>query len=470
MGPMFLLHLMRLDHWTHPLRSHPPSARSRASHTLAALVALVVLLLSPQAAAADGGSGVFAQALEKGPLFVGLAAFGFGLLVSLTPCVYPMVAITVSVFGAQQSKSRLQAFGLSGAFMLGLVAMFTPLGVTAGLTGQTFGAVLSNPWVIVGMVAVFLALAASMFGAFELDLPNGLKNRLASVGGAGYAGAFILGLVCGPITAPCTGPFLGGLLTFIAQTQSVTIGTAMMVAFALGLGTPFFLVGAFAMQLPKSGRWMLHIKSIMGIILVTVALYFLAIAFPALKSWTSPAGWFLGVCAGAVVLGVLFGAVHRSFEGSEVAEKLMKGIGIAAVSLGTFGFVSGMTTPTRLLSWEHATDGTSLQTLVQDAQAKARAEGKPLFMDFTAAWCGACKEIENQTFPDARVQAAAGRFIAVKLDMTDDSDPAVEQTFKDFRVVGLPTLILFDSNGTEVRRFGDFVSAEDLAGAMEAVN
>ncbi len=456
------------------MRAESEKAHShvRPKHVLSPLVMMsaLLVLLTPATALAEESAGVFAEALERGPVFVGLAAFGFGLLVSLTPCVYPMIAITVSVFGAQQSRSRLQAFGLSGAFMLGLVAMFTPLGVTAGITGKTFGSELSNPWVIVGMVAVFLALAASMFGAFELDLPNGLKNKLASVGGAGYAGAFVLGLVCGPITAPCTGPFLGGLLTFIAQTQSVTIGTAMMVAFALGLGTPFFLVGAFAMQLPKSGRWMMHIKSIMGIILVVVALYFLAIAFPVLKAWTSPALWFVGVCAGAVLVGVLLGAVHRSFEGGEWGEKLMKGLGVAAVCVGSFGVVIGLTTPTRTLTWESHPEGKDLQALVADSKSKAQQEGKPLLMDFTAAWCAACKEIENLTFPDERVQSAAGRFVAVQLDMTDDSDPAVEKTFEDYKIRGLPTLILFDSSGREVKRFADFVPAEELASAMEAVN
>ncbi len=414
--------------------------------------------------------GVFTDALARGPVFVALAAFGFGVLVSLTPCVYPMVAITVSVFGAKESQSRLQSFALSGAFVLGLVAMFTPLGVSAALTGKTFGAALSNPWVVAALSGVFLLLALSMFGAFELDLPNGLKNRLAGAGGSGYLGAFVLGLVCGPISAPCTGPFLGGLLTWIAQTQSVGLGTATMVFFALGLGMPFFLVGAFAMQLPKSGRWMVHIKSLMGIILVVVALYFLGNAFPVLRAWTRPGALFFGASGAVVLVGIALGAVHRSFEGTELGERLFKGAGVVLVCLGGFAMISSATTPERTLTWEHASDEQDLWTLVVDTRARAKAEGKPVFMDFTAAWCAACKEIENVTFPDERVQVAAGRFISLKMDMTDDSDPAVEKTFKEFAIRGLPTLILFDSSGAEVRRFSDFVEPDELAAAMQAVN
>lgn len=427
-------------------------------------------MLLPADAWATGSEGVFSSAFARGPWFAGAAAFGFGLLVSLTPCVYPMIAITVSVFGAKQSRSRLQAFGLSGAFLAGLVVMFTPLGVTAGLTGKTFGAELSNPWVIVTMVVVFLVLAASMFGAFELDLPNALKNKLAGAGGSGYAGAFVLGLVCGPISAPCTGPFLGGLLTFIAQSQSITLGTAMMSAFALGIGTPFFLVGAFAMQLPKSGAWMMNIKSVAGIILVIVALYFLGIAFPVLNAWASPSTGFLLGCAAAMVVGVVLGAVHRSFDGVELGEKLMKGAGIVAVCAGGFGLIAGFTTPERTLTWERPENGQDLYSLVTESRQRAQAEGRPLFMDFTAAWCAACKEIDKLTFPDERVQQAAGRFVALKLDMTDMSDPAVERTSQEYQVRGLPTLILFDSRGQEVKRFGDFVTAEELSEAMERVN
>lgn len=432
---------------------------------------MAALTMWSSVAWASSGTGVFDEALAGGPLLLALSAFGFGLLVSLTPCVYPMVAVTVSVFGATNAKSRWEAFGLSGSFVLGLVCMFVPLGLSAALTGATFGAVLSNPWVIVAMSALFLALAASMFGAFELDIPNGLKNRLASAGGAGYLGAFVLGLVCGPIAAPCTGPFLWGMLAWIAQTQSVWLGTIAMSAFALGLGVPFFLVGAFAMQLPKSGRWMNHVKSAMGIILVVVALYFLNTAFPVLGAWVEHGWGFFFGALGVMAVGVLCGAIHRSFETEEWGVRLLKALGIVLVSGAAFAGVVNRVTPERSLVWLEPQPGQDLMALVEQAKEQAKSEGKPLFLDFTAAWCAACKEIEKNTFPDPRVQEAAGRFVAVKMDLTNDSDPAVERAYETFGIRGLPVLLLYDSQGNEAKRFfGDFVSPEQLSSHMNQVN
>ncbi len=435
---------------------------------------LLGLLLSSWAnsAWASGVEGaVFDKALAGGPLLLALSAFGFGLLVSLTPCVYPMVAVTVSVFGASNAKSRWEAFGLSGSFVLGLVCMFVPLGLSAALTGATFGSVLSNKWVIVAMAALFLALAASMFGAFDLDIPSGLKNRLATAGGAGYFGAFVLGLVCGPIAAPCTGPFLWGMLAWIAQSQSLWLGTVAMTAFAVGLGVPFFLVGAFAMQLPKSGRWMNHVKSTMGIILVVVALYFLNTAFPALGAWVKPGWGFFGSMLAVMVLGVLLGAIHRSFETEEWGVRLLKGLGILLISGAGFAAVTNVVTPERSLVWHKPEPGQDLMALVDSARTQAKLAGKPLFLDFTAAWCAACKEIETHTFPDERVQAAASRFVSVKMDLTNDADPAVERAYDTFGIRGLPVLVLYDSQGNEAKRFfGDFVSPEQLSAHMNQIN
>lgn len=434
------------------------------------LLLIALLLLFPLEAAAAGGPA-FDQSLTERPLALTLAAYGSGLLSSLTPCVYPMVAITVSVFGASKARSRLQAFLLSFVFVLGLVAMFVPLGVVAALTGKTFGAVLSYWWVNVGLAALFTALALSMFGAYDLDLPSGLKQRLASAGGSGFIGAFVLGMVCGPIAAPCTGPFLYGLLAFIAKSQSIGLGSTSMTAFALGLGTPFFLVGAFALQLPKSGRWMVHIKSVAGLLLLVVALYFLGNSFAVLRKWVEPGSLFLGVMAGLVALGLGLGAVHLSFEGSGWGARVRKGLGIVLVVGASFGFVTSMLTPERRLAFERPRDGEDVTALVSRARATAKSEARPLFLDFTASWCAACKEIEKDTFPDDRVQKAAGRFVAVQLDMSNAEDPAVERTFAEYSIRGLPTLILLDSDGKERRRFfGDFVPAEELARAMEAVD
>jgi thiol:disulfide interchange protein DsbD len=373
-----------------------------------------------------------------------------------------MIAVTVSVFGAREAKSRAQGVALSLAFVLGIVAMFVPLGLVAGLTGGVFGAVLQSKWVILGISALFLAMAASMFGAFEFTLPSSLTNRLATVGGIGFKGAFALGLVCGIIAAPCTGPVLTGILTWIAKTQSAALGAGAMAAFALGLGAPFFLVGAFAVQLPKSGRWMVHVKSLLGIVLVVVALWFLGSAFPALTSFARPSWTFLGAALAIAAFGLLLGAVHRSFDEPGGGPKARKGFGIALTCLGAFAFIAGFSKPSRTLAWEHSG--------VASAKQKAAAEKRPLLVDFTAAWCGACKELDRHTFSEPDVAAEAGRFVAVKVDATNDEDPDVTAAMQEHKVVGLPTVLVYDSQGKEAVRCTDFVAAQPFLEAIKTVN
>lgn len=404
----------------------------------------------------------FTEALARGPVYAALAALAGGFVVSLTPCVYPMVAVTVSVFGAREAKSRWEGAALSAAFVLGIVAMFVPLGVVAGLTGSIFGAVLQNRWVIVAMALLFLALATSLFGAFELALPAALTNRLAMIGGIGYRGAFLLGLACGLIASPCTGPVLTGILAWIAKTKSAGLGALAMGMFALGLGIPFFIVGAFAVQLPKSGRWMVHVKSILGIVLVVVALYFLNNAFPLLGVYVHPST-ALWVAAGvAVVLGLGLGAVHREFSDPVTGVKVAKGIGLLLTSGGLFALVLGLVKPAEALAWQRGN--------VDAARERALRESRPMIVDFTAAWCGACKELDKATFSAPPVGAELGRFVAVRVDATNDEDPKVGAALQRFGVRGLPTVVIFDSSGKEALRYTDFVPPELFLASIKAVD
>jgi thiol:disulfide interchange protein DsbD len=288
------------------------------------------------------------------------------------------------------------------------------------------------------------------------------------VGGGGFLGAFTLGLICGPIAAPCTGPFLTGILAWIAQVQSASLGALVMGTFALGLGVPFFLVGAFAMHLPKSGRWMLHVKSVLGLILCVVALYFLANAFPQLRlSHGVKPGWSYGLGGAALVIGLLLGAVHRSFQGL-IEDKLAKGAGVVLAVGGAFLLLQAQLQPDATLTWHgHGPHAVGSVSALEEAKARAKKEGRPLLVDFTASWCAACKELEKLTFADDAVKREAGRFIAAKVDASDDEAPGVEEAMADYRVVGLPTVVLFDSKGREVRRFTDFVEAPRFVEALQ---
>jgi thiol:disulfide interchange protein DsbD len=407
----------------------------------------------------------FTEALSKGPVYAALAAFLGGFGVSLTGCVYPMIAVTVSVFGAKQAKSRWEGMALSAVFVSGIIAMMVPLGVFAALTGSIFGSVLQSRWVVIAMALLFLAMAASMLGAFEMALPSGLTNRLATVGGSGYKGAFLLGLVCALIAAPCTGPVLTGILAFIAKTRSLPLGVLAMTTFGLGLGVPFFVVGAFAVQLPKSGHWMVYVKSVFAVVLIVVALYFLSTTFPELGAPFTPGVALWAFAVTAIVIGLLAGAVTREFAEPGVAPKIAKGTGLALVCAGAFAIVMGIVKPSEAsakLAWQKSD--------VEAARALALRENRPLLVDFTAAWCVACKKLDKFTFAEKSVGSELGRFVAVKVDATHADDPKVADTMGRYRVRGLPTVLVFDSRGKEAVRITDFVSPEEFLPQIQRVD
>jgi thiol:disulfide interchange protein DsbD len=426
------------------------------------LLLAALALATPAAAFAAPGDDAFTRALSKGPLYAALAALLGGLAVSLTPCVYPMVAVTVSIFGAKQAKRRSEGVLLSLAFVLGIAGMLVPLGVIAGMGGHLFGGVLQSKALVVGISALFVVMALSMFGAFELTLPSSLNNKLAEMGGIGYKGAFLLGWVCGLIATPCTGPVLTGILAWISIKQSASLGALAMGAFSAGLGAPFFLVGAFAVQLPKSGRWMVHVKSILGIVLLIVALYLLNNSFGLLTPFVSNSLPFLVASCAIVLIGLFAGAIHREFGEPGIGVKLGKGFGIAAVSLGLLAAILGFIKPAESLSWERED--------VEAALTRARLDKKPLVVDFTAAWCGACKELDKKTFSERRVGQELGRFVAVRIDATNNDDPKVEAMLARFKVLGLPTVLLFDSRGNEAARFNDFVSPDEFLKSVQRVD
>jgi thioredoxin:protein disulfide reductase len=421
---------------------------------VAVAIGLVVLAASSDALAAP--SDAFSRALSRGPVYAGLAAFVGGLLVCLTPCVYPMIAITVSVFGAKQSKSRLHAMGLSTSFVLGIAAMFTPLGVAAGYTGSLFGMALSSPWVTGLVAVVFFALALSMLGVFEMVLPSGVMNRLAAVGGSGYGGAFLVGLVSGLVAAPCTGPVLTGILLWIGETKSAVLGAGALFAFSLGLGVPFWVVGTFAVHLPKSGRWTVAVQSFLGIVLAVAALHFLGSAVPQLRRLARPGAGFALACAALFVAGLATGAV-RPGKG----RRLRRVAAVVASVVGLFLLVSWLELPEGELEWERSEPA---------ARAKAFAQSRPLLIDFTATWCGACGELSRETFADPWVVSEAQRFVAVKVDVTNENDAAVVEITKRYRIVGLPTVILIGGDGRERRRFTDFVPPDRFLQALRQVN
>jgi thiol:disulfide interchange protein DsbD len=418
-----------------------------------------------------------ARFLAEGSVAAFAAAFAGGVLTSLTPCVYPLIPITVSIFGARSATSRRQAVVLSSLYVLGIAAMYTALGVGAAVTGKAFGTVMTNPWAIGFVALVFVVMAASMFGAFELQLPAAAQARLNRVGGAGPAGAFGMGLVAGIIAAPCTGPVLAAALAFVAAKGSVAFGAGIMFAYALGIGLLFFLIGAFSVSLPKSGPWMDTVKSLFGVALLAAAGLFLKDVIPGLRPLFSAARHASLLAAGVAGAGVLLGALSGDFHGP-LAGKLQKGAAVALVVLGVV-YAVGAAGVRRDAG---SAGGGELAWMVNreaEALALAREQGRPMIVDFWGDWCAACKELDHTAWADPRVREEAQRFVLLKMDNSAQvmADPKlgelVDRVFEKYGVISQPTVLFIDPRGQELpasSRVVAVVGAEEMLARMRAVD
>jgi thioredoxin:protein disulfide reductase len=429
---------------------------------LLAIVSAVAVAVVPSFIPAGPSSSLDASGfLAQGRLlFAAGVIFLGGLFTSLTPCVYPLIPITVGVFGARKAESRLKATLLTSAYVVGMGLVFSILGVVAALSGKAFGSVLGNPWVVVGLAVFLLVLASSMFGAFEMALPTELNTKLSQIGGGGVVGALLMGSVAGFLAAPCTGPVLTGVLTWVSQTRDPLLGGLLLFIYALGIGVPFFLIGVFTVRLPKGGQWMEWVKSVFGIALVALAASNLRDAFPSVRKFMAPVVDTLGsmgLVGAAVALvfgGVLLGAVHLSFQ-----RPLPKALGVVAVVLALVLRTSSAEAPTQPMSAEEAALAKSLHWQLhfrpdhdnsvdpfEVTLQKAKADCKPVMIDFFADWCAACKELDKLTYVEPSVAGESKRFVNVKVDGTNDHD-VLTSLYARFKINGLPTVVFVSANG-----------------------
>jgi len=423
------------------------------------IVVVLAIIAWPQIAAAADCTSPFGAYQAKGWIWMYLAAFGFGFQTSLTPCVYPMIPITLGIFGARgKNVTRGKALALATAYVVGMGLTYATLGVTIAMVGGQFGTLLSNPYVIIPVVLIFCTLAASMFGAFELNLPASWQARLSQVGGSGFKGAFLMGLVGGLVAAPCTGPFLLGLLTYVSTTRSVIGGGSLLFVYALGMGVLFWVLAAFAMALPKSGRWMDWVKSAGGIFLLVGGIYFLRPLLPWMRHVGVPETWFLVTSIAIGIAGIAFGAIHLSFHGGAF-EKFRKGTGIALVLIGVFGLWSWNLAPKHHVPWVYGDEKAAFD--------RARAEHKGVMVDFSATWCNPCEELERTFGTDDVYEQITTNFVPLKFDVTEGTNVDLEHKDR-YGAQTLPAVVFLSPTGNVVGRINREIEADTMLEKIKA--
>jgi thiol:disulfide interchange protein DsbD len=372
---------------------------------------------------AGGPAGFAAHGLLLQLAIVFLA----GLALNLTPCVYPLIPITIGFFTAQDSGKRSRAWLLATVYVLGMSVTYSALGMLAALSGRLFGSALQSPWVVGLIVAVLLALAASMFGLWELRVPSWAMR--ASGGRSGALGALLMGLVVGLVAAPCIGPFVLGLLTYVGQRQDVLLGFALFFVLSLGLGLPYLLLGVFTgalERLPNSGAWMVGVRQLFGVLLVALAGYF---AKPLLPPAMGDAVFAGLLAAGGLYLLV----VARPGHEHPWIDRFMRLASAAVLVAGVVMFPSRAPSATAELTW---------QRYDERVVSQAITSGQSVILDFYATWCVPCKELDEKTFSSPEVAARLASFARFKVDLTRN-DPATDRLRQRYDVAGVPTVAFF---------------------------
>ena len=372
-----------------------------------------------------------------------------GLALNLTPCVYPLIPITISYFGGKGQMIRGQTIVHALLYMFGLVMTNSLLGLSAALSGGMLGFALQHPIVLIFVAAVIVAMGLSFFGVWELRLPLWL-TRVASKGLAGFFGTFFMGLTLGIVAAPCIGPFILGLLVYIGQMGDPLLGLLYFSVLSIGLGLPLAVLAIFSgamVRLPKSGEWMLWIRRLMGWVLFFMAAFMIG---PVLSNPTLKAGLLAAV---AVAAAIHLGWLDRSWGRHGIPFYLKKAIGVG-ILCGAVLYLAVSLKPVGTIEWV-AYDKAVLP--------KASEEGKPVILEFFAEWCAPCRIMERDVFSDPEVVRLSKKFIAVRVDLTNVK-AFHDELLRRYQIRGIPAAILINRNGVEQRdlRIEGYVGKDDF--------
>lgn len=391
---------------------------------------------------------------ENNLFFLLFSLFILGILTSFTPCIYPLIPITLSVLGKEaKARNKRQNFIAANIYVFGMAFTYALLGLLAASSGKLFGATMNSPWVMGLVCLVFLVMSLSSFGLFEIQLPSRLQIILQSNHGKGYLSVFITGIISGLVAGPCVGPVLVGVLTFIAQTQNLWIGFWSLFVFALGMGQLLLVIGtssSLVKLLPQSGPWMNGIKTFFGLIMLGLFYYYLKNLVP-LRVWEGLLG--LGF--------ILFGSFKLQISKSENEitsrfENFRNGLTLSILLFGTFLIFWSVMNLSQMMknvfvfkqSEQQVVQNNQWINYSKDQYEKALKSNSPMIIDFYADWCAACHELDNKVFKTKEFLEAAKDITLFRFDATKDSQD-LNLLKSKYKIVGLPTIVFYDKSGVE---------------------
>jgi thiol:disulfide interchange protein DsbD len=375
---------------------------------------------------------------KHGYLLAFIAMYILGLGLTLTPCVYPIIPITIGYFGSQASGKMSRQFAMALVFGIGIAISYAIVGTIAALSGSLMGAALQSHWVLVALALLCVVMAFNAFGAFEIPLPGWLMNLAGSGSRKGIAGAALMGLTMGIAAAPCLAAFIVSLLAFVGQKGDPVLGFSMFFILGMGLASPFIALGTFSgliSKVPRSGAWMVYAKKVMGGLLFAAALYFLNPVLP------KPLYHALVVIA-LVAAGLYFGFFEPTPAKTWKFRFVRYAFAVLFIGLAIWWDIPSEGSATQ-------TTGVAWQKYSESAINQAIADKKPVVIDFYADWCIPCKELDKLSFSDPRVIEASRGMVMLKADLTSGSSLESQAMVKKYGIRGVPTVIFIRADGTE---------------------